>query len=284
MKTNQPTPKTITQPSATLFPSDGEMDGVRNCLHTPRIAATLKAPAPLLLALGLAAVCTVPCGCGTAKVSSRHEIAAAPTAKPAVVYVADFDLDAADIKSEKGLLPPAPKLPGPLGNLLPAPPGTPKDPTKLAHELVETLSASLVKDLTKAGLTARRWRTGEPLPNAGWLVRGVFTDVSQGNQLQRAVIGFGLGKTDLQVLVDVANLARGTPEPFYELRTSANSGKAPGAGPMIALNPAGAAARFVIAGNDLNRNAKQTAAKIADDVVQRTRQTELATHTQRQSQ
>jgi hypothetical protein len=44
---------------------------------------------------------------------------------------------------------------------------------------------------------------------------------------------------------------------------------------MIALCPAGAAARFVIAGQDLNRNVKQAASKIAAEIVQHTTQTQF---------
>ncbi len=215
--------------------------------------------------------CAALCGCGTAKVSGRHEIGAAPAPKPTMIYVADFDLDASKIKSEPGMLP-TPKLPGPLGNILPPPPGTPKDPQVLARDLVDSMSASLVNDLTKAGVNARRLAPGAPIPTSGWLVRGVFTDVNQGNQLSRAVIGFGSGKTDLQVLVDLNDLAQGAPKRFYELNTTADSGKAPGAGPTIVLGPAGVAARFVIAGKDLDRNVKQTAAQIAAEVVQRAKQ------------
>jgi hypothetical protein len=102
-------------------------------------------------------------------------------------------------------------------------------------------------------------------------VRGVFTEVNQGNQLNRAIIGFGMGKTDLQVLADINDLSQGAPKPFYELNTTADSGKAPGAGPTIVLGPAGAAARFVMAGQDLDRNVKQTASKIAEDIIERTK-------------
>lgn len=101
----------------------------------------------------------------------------------------------------------------------------------------------------------------------------MFTDVTQGNQLTRAVIGFGTGKTDLQVVVDINDLTQGPPRRFYELNTTADSGKAPGAGPTIVLGPAGVAARFIIAGQDLNRNVKQTASKIVGEVVQRTKRT-----------
>lgn len=209
--------------------------------------------------------------CGSAKVSGQREISATPTNKPVVIYVADFDLDAADIKAEKDLLPPPPKLPGPLGNALPPPPGAPKDPQKLARELVDEMSESLVKELTKAGLNTRRLAPGEPIPTSGWLVRGVFTNVNPGNQLERAVIGLGKGKTDVQVLVDIHDLARGTPGQFHATNTaSASSGKLPGAAPMmVERHPAAVAAKFALAGNDLDKTVKQTAAKIADEVIAR---------------
>jgi hypothetical protein len=231
---------------------------------------TMKPGSSIRLAIIAAVACAALCGCGTAKVSSRREIAAVPTAKPATIYVADFDLDAANVKCERGILPALPKLPGPLGDMLPPPPGAPKDPKLVAREVVDTMSTSLIKDLTKAGLNARRLTSTNSFPTQGWVVRGVFTDVNQGNQLHRSVIGFGLGKTDLQVNIDISDLSKGAPKSFYELQTQADSGKAPGAGPTIVLGPAGVAARYVIAGGDLNRNVKQTASKIADEVVQRT--------------
>ena len=80
-----------------------------------------------------------------------------------MIYVSDFDLDAANIKSERGMLPTPPKLPG-LGDILPPLPGTPKDPKVLARDLVDSMSASLVRDLTKAGLNARRLTPGAPIP------------------------------------------------------------------------------------------------------------------------
>ncbi len=233
----------------------------------------MKSP---LNSIAIAVVAITLVGCGTAKVTGRRDFSVAPVDAPAVIYVADFELDAADVKAEDGLLPAPPKMPGPLGDLLPPPPGAPKDPKKLARELVETMSQSLVKDLTKAGFTARRLPAGGRTPESGWLVRGVFTEVNQGNQLNRAVIGFGMGKTDLQLLVDINDLSQGAPRPFSELNTAADSGKAPGAGPTIVLGPAGVAARFVLAGEDLNRNVKQTAAKIADEVVKRSQQLEVA--------
>jgi Domain of unknown function (DUF4410) len=95
----------------------------------------------------------------------------------------------------------------------------------------------------------------------------VFTQVQEGNQLRRAVVGFGAGQTQLQALVAVDDLTRGAPKPMYEVDTSADSGNLPGG--VITLNPYVAAARFVLADGDLDRNVKQTAQQIAERVVQR---------------
>lgn len=150
-------------------------------------------------------------------------------------------------------------------------PSASKDPEKVARQLVDSMSVSIVSELTKAGFTARRLINSYNLPTSGWLVRGVFTEVDQGNPLQRAVIGFGLGKTDLQVNIQFDDLTQGPPKHFYELITAADSGDAPGAGPTIVLGPAGVAARFTIAVQDLNRNVKQTASKIAEELARQTK-------------
>ena len=51
--------------------------------------------------------------------------------------------------------------------------------------------------------------------------------------------------------------------------TDANSGNMVGTGPTIVLGPYGATARFVMAGNDLDKNVKQTASKIAAEMAAR---------------
>lgn len=211
------------------------------------------------------------CGCRTAKVTHEATVGPTPKVAPPIVYVADFELDAADVHSEKGFLPAPPKLPG-LGDHLPAMPGSPQDPKELAARIVRELNEKLVQELIHAGWRARRQTPGAALPASGWLVRGVLTQVNQGHHLSRAVIGFGKGKTEVQAVVDVCDLSLGAPQKFYEFGTSADSGKAPGAGPSIVLGPAGLAARFMITAKDLDRNVSQTAARIAEQVTRRLEQ------------
>jgi len=208
----------------------------------------------------LALLATFASGCASAKVTAARPAGPAPAGPPAVVYVADFELDVRDVRAEGGLLPPPPPLPG-LGSVLPPLPGAPRDPAERAREVVDLMSRSLVRELEHDGLRARRLMRGEPLPTSGWLVRGVFTNVQEGNQLRRAVVGFESGRTELQLHVALDDLTGGTPRPLYKVESQADSGKLPGA--VITLNPYVAAARLVIAGGDLDRNVRDSAARIA---------------------
>ncbi len=201
--------------------------------------------------------------CGHAQVTGTSTVAA-PTAAPAKVYVTDFDLDANAVQqSGPGSLINRVR-PGIIGS---GPLGIARTPQQQARDLVDLMANSIVDDLHKDGIAAERLAPGEPLPASGWLVRGVFLQVDAGNRLRRAAIGFGAGATDLQVASTIDQLSASTPQPLYTVDTNAQSGKLPGA--AVTLNPYMAAARFVMAGKDLDRNAKDTAGKIADQVKTR---------------
>ncbi len=191
---------------------------------------------------------------------------AATAAKPVKIYVADFELEAEDIESDPGLLQRQRERRGLLGDVLPKPLAK-KDPAVQARELVDLMSSSLVKELADRGLSARRIDAGEASLSDGLLVRGVFAHVDEGNRLRRAVIGFGAGETDLQVVVSVDDLSQGWPKPLYELSDGAQSRKMPGA--VITLNPYAAAAKYVLSRKDLEKNVRNTASKIAAEIATR---------------
>jgi hypothetical protein len=205
-------------------------------------------------------------GCKSAEVTGEHSFAAAPAPKPAVIYVTDFELGPQNIQHEEGLLPIGSRGPGIVRGILS---GAPSDPEARARQLVDLMSTSLVKDLTAAGFTSFRLQASAGMPTDGWLVRGVYTEVQEGNRLRRSMIGFGQGATDVQVITDVYDLSHGPPKPLYEVATDATSGNTPGAGPTIALGPYGAAARFVMSRQDMEKNVRQTASKIAEYVAKR---------------
>ncbi len=227
----------------------------------------MKTNYPLAYLLALAVIGGV--GCKSAQVVAERDQGGSSLPKPSMVYVADFELWAQNIKSQEGMLS---GRPGPVGRIGERLSGKSGDPAVRARQIVDLMANSLVKELAKTGFNATRLQPGAPFPADGWLLRGVFTEVDEGNRLRRAMIGFGEGQTDIQVVANVQDLSQGPPKPLYEVSTDAASGNAPGGAPTLVLGPYGAAARFVMAGKDLDKNVKQTAAQIAARMARRVQQ------------
>jgi hypothetical protein len=215
----------------------------------------------------MVSLCFLFFGFGGAKVTDRRDVGIGSVATPQMIYVTDFDLEVQDVKSGPGLLPQRKQPIGPRPNIGPRAHNAQKDPEVYASEIVELMATSLVKELTKKELNAQRFKTGGPLPANGLLVQGVFAQVDEGNRLHRVAIGFGAGETVMQIFVNVDDLVQGSPKPFYELDTKAESRKLPGA--VITMNPYVAAAKYVLSGRDLEKNITQTASKIAADIAER---------------
>ena len=138
-----------------------------------------------------------------------------------------------------------------------------------ARELVDLIAKSLVNDLKDKGFPANRIGPGAALPAKGWIITGVFTDVQEGNRLQRSMIGFGQGATDVQLVAAAQDLSHQPIQTVQEISTKATSGDTPGGAARVAVSPWGAAAKFVLAGQDLERNIKQTASQIAERIAKR---------------
>lgn len=221
----------------------------------------------IVVNITMVSLCFLLVGFGGAKVADRRDVGIGPGATPQMIYVTDFDLEIQDVKSGPGLLPQRKQPMGPRPNIGPRARSAQKDPEVHAREIVDLMASSLVKELTKKELNAQRLNLGNAFPANGLLVRGVFTQVDEGNRLRRVAIGFGAGETEMQVLVSVDDLVHGSPKPFYELDTKAESRKLPGA--VITMNPYVAAAKYVLSGRDLQKNITQTASKIAGDIAER---------------
>src|SRR5271168_1451775 len=130
--------------------------------------------------------------------------------KSTVVYVGDFELDVAPAKEEK---------PAARGSAPGAPAGEQKKNETAAEQakrLVDGLSASLVATLEHAGYTAHRLRPGDPRPEEGVRIQGVFAQVDEQSRLRKAILGSGLESPDLQLFFCVSNLAR-PDQQFYEI-------------------------------------------------------------------
>jgi hypothetical protein len=183
----------------------------------------------------------------------------APTTRPTMVYVTDFDLEFPPGNQNPSLM-----RQGLLGRVRERLQGG--DPVQKAHAQVDLMAASITDDLIGDGVPAQRLYPGDPKPTSGWLVRGVVTQLDEGNQLRRAMVGFGAGESELQLWVGVTDLARNPDAPFYTLDASDASGKMPGA--IVKLNPYVAAAKFVMSRHASERDVTRTASAIAKAIAE----------------
>ena len=206
------------------------------------------------------AVTFVPVAAG--QTPSAPQTAAVAThnfSKDTKVWVNDFDLDAGDVKTDKG---------GVIGEVRPGILERPRkrcerDPECQAKKLVDLMAKSIVSDLEKAGYKAERLPPGASQPATGALLKGVFTEVDEGNSRRRAIIGFGSGEAKMDLYVTLTDLAA-PQKPLYETAKDENSGKKIGA--VITMNPYVAAAKFVMEKQAPEKTVKKTASEIAKEV------------------
>jgi hypothetical protein len=181
----------------------------------------------------------------------------AANASGKTVYVSDFDLDVLNAKDDKSAPP----------SSAAAPTDTKKDEegaAEQARELVNVMSSTLVKELEKAGYTARRLRPGEARPTEGLRIEGVFAETDEQNRLRRAVIGAISGSGKMQLFVGVSNLAR-PEQTLYAFADPKGGDNKPGS--VITVSSYAPVAKFEMPKSVTEKDVKDTAAAVAADLT-----------------
>ena len=183
-----------------------------------------------------------------------------------IIYVSDFELDSENFQADQSM-PRAHQRP----HVINGPLRQSRDPATEAQNLVNLMATDIVQDLTKAGYKAQRLAATDVRPSEGVWVHGVFTQLSEGNRLRRAVIGFGTGQAKMDLYVTMNDLSQ-PDQPLYTAATSEESGKKPGA--AITMNPYVAAAKFVMEKNAPEKTIKKTASDISKEIIAHLKQHE----------
>jgi hypothetical protein len=183
-----------------------------------------------------------------------------------IIYVSDFELDSENFQADQSLHG-ADQRP----HVLNGPIRQSKDPATQARNMVNLMATDIVRNLTKAGYKARRLSSTDPRPSEGVWVHGVFTELSEGNRMQRAVIGLGAGAAKMDLYVTMNDLSR-PDRPLYTTAESGESANKPGA--AITMNPYAAAAKFAMQKNAPEKMIKQTAGGISNDIIAHLKQHE----------
>jgi hypothetical protein len=239
------------------------LDSLRHAIPLIRRGNIVKVSKVVFLIFALWVACGTPACSRIMSYAGAQLITASPIPTRKPIYVTDFKFSPGAFRRESGLLPVHPVAPA-AASVVYRTFGVPEDPNCRARELVDLMTSTLTEDLAEAGFDARRLLPDEPPPAPGWIVRGTFTDMNEGNRLGRALVGLGAGRTHLQVFVFVDRLAPGASESSYALNTSAANGEGPGA--IFLFSPIVAVARFMSGATDLDTSVVKTASKIARQI------------------
>lgn len=193
----------------------------------------------------------------------------APVEGPSKIYVQDFKLDVSDLKTDSGVGGLTDQVSGSggiLGRLNQrmsrgSISGTAEDQVP---QITLAMSESLISGFSKRGVPAERLPlAASEIPRDGWLVRGHFVEVDEGNRAQRAALGFGLGATQMEAQVEVADLSSKNPnQPFLIFGTNKEAGMKPGG-----FNPYVMAAKFHMEKKATVQDIQKTADEIVAEVL-----------------
>ncbi len=189
--------------------------------------------------------------------------------KPAVIYVTDFALDPGQLQSSN---PVQEKIQqgGALRQRLNQFRGQDSSPEGRAQSLVNLMADSIVRDLQEKQLSAQRYSVGRT-PRTGWIVKGRYKTLEQGNRVASSEIGFGAGSPVVEVEVTLDEIRNGKQRPILLFGTNKEDSRAPGGAALAAAthNPYAMAIKFVRSRNDLEKSVKQTAKLIADQIARK---------------
>src|SRR5579875_948932 len=123
---------------------------------------------------------------------------------------------------------------------------------QLAQSTAQNICVGVASSLANKGWNAACQPRGTLITGNNLLfIDGAFTDISEGNRLQRMVIGLGMGASAVDTQVGLYQYANGNSTQLATFTTHATSGKMPGAG---ITGPAGAAAGGAAAAASLGAN------------------------------
>ena len=172
------------------------------------------------------------------------------------IYVRNFDVGATTLKQDPGTITGRPRLLD----------FRDKDPAQELEHLSDLMAGIIVDDLTKSNLRAARLAETSRRPASGWIVSGELLEVLEGNRMQKAVIGFGMGNAETKLFVSVNDAARLPGQDVIDFNVDAKGNIAPSGAGTVAVThaPYAMAAKFV-----LNRDASEKeATKAAHEVAQ----------------
>jgi len=197
-------------------------------------------------------------GCAHPKVTDvrgTHTIDGAPP----MIFVRNFEIGATVLKKDPGTLTGRPRLVDFREN----------DPAAELEKLSDMMAEIIVDDLKKANLPAGRISETQRRPADGWIVSGELLEVMEGNRMQNAVIGFGVGSAESKLFVAVHEASKLPGQDVLDFNVDAKGTVTPsGIGTAAVTHvPYAMAAKFVLNRDASKKEAEKAAHEVAAQLV-----------------
>jgi hypothetical protein len=142
----------------------------------------------VLCLVGLVAVA----GCASTKVTQETPMGSPGLARPNRIWVYNFVANSADMPANSS-----------IGGQVGAP-STPPTPAQIeeGRQLGALIAADLVTDINALGLTAVQAGPGSSPQVGDGVIRGYLVSTQSGSAVQRFVIGFGAGTSEMDTVVE----------------------------------------------------------------------------------
>jgi hypothetical protein len=142
----------------------------------------------VLCLVGLVAVA----GCASTKVTQETPMGSPGLARPNRIWVYNFVANSADMPANSS-----------IGGQVGAP-STPPTPEQIeeGRQLGSLIAADLVTDINAMGLTAVQAGPGSSPQVGDGVIRGYLVSTQSGSAVQRFVIGFGAGTSEMDTVVE----------------------------------------------------------------------------------
>jgi hypothetical protein len=140
--------------------------------------------------------------------------------QPSRVLVYDFAVSPDEVDLDSGIS-------GDIQNLVNQSPRTEQE-RAIGRQVTAALTTHLVKEISALGIPAIHASANVPVAGRALAIKGQFISVDEGNQAERVIIGFGLGRTDVRALVEAYDYNDGKKVLLEKFGVNAMSGDKPG--------------------------------------------------------
>ena len=174
------------------------------------------------IAVGLCAMMLLLNACGSstdAEITKERDDDDDELPYPSRVLVYDFAVSPSEVSADSAAA-------GRLSSAGDDPQSNPER-QQLEHQIADIVANRVVAELQELDLPATRWRGPAPAGNNIYTFEGQFLTIDEGNAMQRMIIGFRVGGTELRVMVQAYRVNAGRKELLGEAEVSSESSSRP---------------------------------------------------------